>query len=86
MKETNEQLIARKEIKDALETLLRACQRNKAAFVGFVFGTDPPILLQFGNVKETGSELTALLVGLGDLADEKEQDGLTLKDPLTGIN
>jgi hypothetical protein len=82
MKETNEQRIARIEIKDALEALLQACQNNKAGFCGFVWGTDPPIIIRFGNVNETGPDFTALLLKLEDLVNERLDRGVVINDPL----
>lgn len=86
MIESNESRIARAEIKTALEDLLKICQRNNAAFCGFVFGTDPPLLVRFSNVKETGSSFTQLLVQLNDFAEDKAEKGAVIKDPFSGVN
>ena len=81
---SNEQRIAHAEIKAAIEG--QACTNNKTAFCGFVWGIDPPILIRFGNVVETGSEFTELLIKLDDLANERADAGNAIEDPLTGVN
>lgn len=83
MIETNEQKIARKEIKAAIENLLQACRNNNAAFCGFAWGINPMFLIRFGNVKEDGPDFTALLLKLEDLTNEKKDAGLVMKDPLS---
>ena len=83
---SNEQRIAHAEIKAAIEGLVQACTNNKTAFCGFVWGIDPPILIRFGNVVETGSEFTELLIKLDDLANERADAGNAIEDPLTGVN
>ena len=80
--ETNEQYIARKEIKSALEVLQEVCKRNKAAYVGFVMSAEPPLIIRFGNVTEQGADFAALLLKLTEIADEKEAIGNVVKDPL----
>lgn len=83
MSETTEQRIARKEIKLAIEGLLQACSNNNAAFCGFVWGVDPPILVRFGNVKEQGADFTALLLKLETIVNEKQESKLVVNDPLS---
>ena len=83
---SNEQRIAHAEIKAAIEGLLQACTNNKTAFCGFVWGIDPPLLIRFGNVVETGSEFTERLINLDDLANERADAGNAIEDPLTGVN
>ena len=78
MPETNEQRIARIEIKLAVETMLRACERNNVAFLGFAFGVDPPIIVEFGNVTEKGEQFRELLNKLCDMVQERE----AVQDPL----
>ena len=68
--ETNEQLIARTEIKAALAGLMRVVNKNHAALTGFVWGVDPPMIIRFGNVTEQGPDFTAMLVKLGDIAEQ----------------
>lgn len=86
MPESNESRITRAEVKAALETLLEICQRNNAGFCGFVFGVDPPLVVRFSNVKETGQAFTQLLIQLNDLAEDRAEKGQVIQDPFTGVN
>lgn len=46
---TPEQLAA---VKEAIDILIRVCNKNKLAVGGFVFGVKPIMLYNFGNTKE----------------------------------
>jgi hypothetical protein len=85
-KQTNEQIITGAEIKAAIEVLDQACKNNKMAYVGFAWGTDPPIIVRFGNVTETGEAFTALLLRADEMAAERIASGNVLKTPLTQPN
>jgi hypothetical protein len=85
-KQTNEQIIAGAEIKAAIEVLEQACKNNKMAYVGFAWGIDPPIIVRFGNVSETGEAFTAMLLRLDEVAAERIASGNVLKNPLTQAN
>lgn len=74
--ETNESRIARAEIGEAAKQFIRVVKRNKACVAGFVWGDNPPVLVQFRNISETGADLTAVLLKLSDMADEKVAKGM----------
>ena len=71
--ESNEQLIARAEITEAVKNLFNVCERYGAAVVGYVWGVTPPVFVQLSNVKERGADLTALFLSLSTMAEEKEE-------------
>jgi len=52
--ETNEQFIARLEVRDAVVNLFNVCRRNHAFVAGFVWGVDPPIFISLRNCAERG--------------------------------
>ncbi len=80
MSETNEQRIARIEVKMAIESMLKACGHNNTLFCGFAYGADPPIIVEFGNVTEKGADFRALLNQLCDMVEEPERE--IVHDPL----
>lgn len=80
MTETNEQRIARIEVKMAIEDMLRACGHNNMLFCGFAYGADPPIIIEFGNVTEKGDDFRKLLNSLCDLVEEPQRE--IVHDPL----
>jgi hypothetical protein len=82
--QTNEQRITRAEVKTALEILTTACKNNNAAFCGFAWGVDPPILIRFGNVKEQGPKFAEMLIKLYDVTEDRVEKGLAVNDPLRG--
>jgi hypothetical protein len=77
---SNESKIAHAEIRAAVEVLIRAATKNKAAVVGFCFGVDPALFIRFGNVKESGPALAALYLKLSDYAEERETGGKVIED------
>jgi len=82
--QTNEQRILQAEIQALIDPLLRTASLRKMAVVGFVFGGDAaPIMIRFGNTKESGPELAALYLKLSDIAEEKETAGQAITTTLT---
>lgn len=79
-KESNESRIARAELRAAVEKLVLAATKNKAAVIGFIFGANPPVMIRYGNVTESGPALAALYLKLADMAEEKETKGMVIKD------
>ena len=47
---------------------------------------EPPILIRFGNVIETGPDFTAMLLKLCNLESQKKDEGLISNDPLRRID
>ena len=86
MKESDDQRVAHAAIKSAIEHLNKVVNIHNAAFVGYAWGVDPVLLIKFGNVTETGPDATALLLKLEDMANQKIDEGLVIRDPLTGEN
>jgi len=82
MSDSNEQKIIRAELSALVEDLILAATRNKCAVVGFVIGADPPLMIRFGNTKETGPELAALYLKLSDLAEERETSGQIIRQTI----
>ena len=82
MRETQEQLIARKELKSALETLQEVAAKHKAAFCGFVFSIDPVFIMRFGNVSESGDDYFNLLRRLEEMSRQSIKAGNVVNDPL----
>lgn len=80
MIESNESRIARAELRAAVEKLVLAATENKAAVIGFIFGAEPPIMIRFGNVTESGPALAELYLKLADMAEEKETAGMVIED------
>lgn len=81
--ETNEQRIAHAEIRDAIAELMRAVSRNNAALVGFVFGTDPALLVRFGNLTEKGPALAEVLLKASELCEDRERSGKVINERLS---
>ena len=86
MEITNEQKIAQAEISEAVRKLVYACNHNNAGVVGFAFSANPPLVVRFGNVTETGPQLTKVLIQLSDLAEEIEADGKAIRKPIPPEN
>ena len=73
--ETLEQRILSLEMEDLIRPLILKATSSNLAVFGFVFGADPPIMIRFGNTKETGPELAELYLRLSDITEEKETEG-----------
>ena len=80
--ESNEQLIARKEIKSAIEVLLQACQKHNAAFIGFAYSVDPLFIIRFGNITETNHAFFDLLARMERMTMASQRAGNMVDDPL----
>jgi len=71
--ETNEQLIARSEIEDAVQNLMRVSNKYDAVVVGFVVGVSPALMVQMHGCKETGADFTAMMLKLCTVSEQKHE-------------
>ena len=72
MPESNEEKIAKAELKSLIEPLLRAATVNKVCIAGFIWGANPSLMIRFQNVVESGPDLAAILIELSSLAEDAE--------------
>jgi hypothetical protein len=64
------------ELQDEINILLNSAHDNNACVLGFIWGADPPILMQFSNVKEsTPEEIHCLVDDLMILIERKRAAG-----------
>ena len=75
--ETNEVKIAREEIIEQANQLIRLCQKHGMAIAGFVWGTNVPMVFSFGNTSEQRNmpALEKLYLELCNLAEDSIIDG-----------
>jgi len=86
VKESDDVKIAHAEIKSVIEHLHKIVNKYNLAYIGYIWGEEPPLLMRIGNVSEIGPDLTALLLQLSDMTNQKIGEGLVIRDPLTGEN
>lgn len=70
--ESNDQLIARAEVTEAVKNLFEVCKQYGMCVAGYVWGVTPPVFVQISNCREKGADLTALFLKLSTMAEEKE--------------
>lgn len=77
MLDTNEQKIAREEIIDAANYLVRLCQKHKTAVAGFVWGVEIPMIFSFGNTREQHDipALSEMYLKLCSMVEDRITDG-----------
>lgn len=77
MSDTNEQKIAREEIIEAANSLVRLCQKHKMAVAGFVWGIEIPMVFSFGNTREQHDipALSEMYLELCGMVEDRMMDG-----------
>ncbi len=72
------------EFKAKLEQLIREATRTNLYMAGFVFGTEPPIFINFGNCNDAGD--LKLYQTLCDFHEKQLKKGVVKNEQVTEVN